>query len=152
MNTTWFRVHRVFTVALLISILHFIITSAVSHYISIQIGTQMGRVVAGGLIEAYEKGPQNPQKSEEEAKRIHQDMKNESEDIIEKWKIPLILISLPIKPLMGPFPKKIRGTRMHMVLAKEISKEQFYTCGIMIDYTANFVNSVALGLIIYVTF
>jgi len=112
----------------------------------------MGRVVAGGLIEAYEKGPQNPQKSEEEAKRIHQDMKNESEDIIEKWKIPLILISLPIKPLMGPFPKKIRGTRMHMVLAKEISKEQFYTCGIMIDYTANFVNSVALGLIIYVTF
>jgi hypothetical protein len=148
MNTTWFRVHRVFTVALLISLLHFIITSAVNHYIAMKVGSQVGQVVAGELIEASE----NREASDDEANRIYGKMKSRGQGIIERWKIPLILISLPIKPLMNPFLKKIRETRMHMVLTKEISREQFYTRGIIIDYTANFINSVVLGSIIYVTF
>jgi hypothetical protein len=147
MNTTWFKAYRIFVVALLITMTHFILTSVISHYISIQIGTQMGQVVAEGLIEAYET---SPQKSEEEAKRISQDMNNKRYDIIEKWKISLILISLPLKPLMNPFLKNIMDARIKMVLSKEISKEQFYKRGIMIDYAAKFVNSLSLGLLVYI--
>ena len=79
---------------------HFILTSIISHYISVQIGTQMGQVVLEGFIEACEKSPQSRHKSEEEGKRIVQDMSNKGNHIIEKWKIPLILISLPVKQLL----------------------------------------------------
>jgi len=51
----------------------------------------VGHSVAEGLMEAYEKSPQNLQKSEEEVKRISQDMKNRSEGIIENWKVQLFL-------------------------------------------------------------
>ena len=150
MRTTFLKGHRIFVAALLIAIVHFILTSVISHYISIQIGTQVGHVVSEGLIEAYEKSPQNLQKSEEEAKNISQDMKNKSEGIIENWKLQLFLISLPIKPFMNPFLKNIRDTRIKMVLSKEISKDQFYKWGIIIDYTANFINSFFVGLLVYV--
>jgi hypothetical protein len=106
--------------------------------------------MAGGLMESYEKSPQTPPKSEEEARRIYQDMKNKSEDVIENWKLPLLLISLPLKPLMNPFLKNIMYAQIKMVISKEISKEQFYTRGIMIDYAANFVNSFFVGFLVYV--
>ncbi len=110
----------------------------------------MGHVVAGGLVEAYEESPQNLQKSEEEARRISQDMKNRSDDIIQNWKLPLFLISLPIKPLLTPFLKDITYTRMKMVLSGEISKDQFYKWGIIIDRIANIINSLFVGFLTYV--
>gem|GEM_PF-3510496 len=150
MNTTWFKAHRLFVITLLIALAHFILTSVVGHYIAVQLGTQVGHVVGEGFIEAYEKSPQNLQKSEKEANRISQDMKNKSEGIIENCKLPLFLISLPIKPLMNPFLKNIRETRVKMALSKEISKDQFYKWGIVIDYAANFINSFCVGFLVYV--
>ena len=141
---------KIFAIALSVTIIHFILTSVIGHYFAVQIGTQMGQVVAEGLIEAYEKSPQGVQKSEEEAQRISQDMKNKSEGIIENWKLPLFLISLPIKPLLNPFLKNIRDTRMKMVVSKEISRGQFYKWGIVIDYTVNFINSLCVGFLVCV--
>jgi len=129
---------------------HFILTSVIGRYIAVQVGSQVGRAVAGGLIEAYEKSSPNLQKSEEEAKRISQGMRSNTQGIIENWKLPLFLISLPIKPLMNPFLKNIRYARIKMVLSKEISKDQFYNWGIVIDYIANFINSFFVGLLVYV--
>ena len=150
MNTRWSKAHRLFVIALLIALAHFILTSVVGHYIAVQLGTQVGHVVAEGLIGAYGESPQNLQKSEEEAKRISQDTKYKSEGIIENWKLPLFLISLPIKTLMNPFLKNLRDTRIKMVLSKDISKDQFYKRGIIIDYTANFINSLCVGFLVYV--
>jgi len=150
MNTRWFKAHRIFIIALIIALAHFILTSVVGQYIAVQVGTQVGHGVAEGLIEAYGKSPQNLQKSEEEAKRISQDMKNKSEGITENWKLPLFLISLQIKTLINPFMKKIRDTRIEMVLSREISKDQFYKWGIIIDWTANFINSFFVGFLVYV--
>jgi hypothetical protein len=148
MNTTWFKAHRLFTIALLITIVHFVLTSVIGHYIAIQIGTQMGQVVAGGLIDASEK---RPQKSGEEANRIYQNMKNKSNNITERWKIPLILMSLPANPLMAPCLKNIRKAWLFdRFLAKEISKEQFKPRGMLLDYAANFVNSLSFGLLLYI--
>lgn len=151
MNKTWFKAHRVFVTALLVTIIHFVLTSIIWHYISIQIGTQVGQVVSQGFIEVLEKGRQNLQQSEaeEEATKIGQDMKNKSDQIVKKWDIPIFVISLPVKPLINPFLTNLRHFRIKRVLSKEMSKEQFYTWGIMIDYATYFVNSFCVGLLIY---
>jgi len=57
---------KLFTIALSVTIIHFVLTSVVGHYIAVQVGTQVGHLVAEGLIEGYEKSPQNHQKSENE--------------------------------------------------------------------------------------
>ena len=150
MNTTWFRAHRFFVIALLVALAHFILTSVLDHYIAVKIGTQVGQIVAGGFIETYEKSPQTSPQPDEEAKRVYRDMKNKSEDLIENWKLPLFLISLPIKALMNPILENLRDTRIKMVFSKEISKDQFYKWGIVIDYTANFINSFCVGFLVYV--
>ncbi len=51
---------------------------------------------------------------------------------------------------MNPFLKNIKDTRMKMVRSKEISKDQFYKWGILIDCTANFINSFCVGFLVYV--
>ncbi len=77
-------------------------------------------------------------------------MKNRSEGIIENWKVQLFLTSLPVKTLMNPYLKNIRDTRMRMVLSNTMPKDQFYKWGIVIDYTANLINSFCVGLLVYV--
>lgn len=146
MNTTWSKAHRIFVIVLLITILHFILTSVIGHYIANQIGTQMGQIVAGGLIEANE----SPQTSEEEVKRIYQNMKNKGNDIIESWKIPLILVSLPTKPIIYTLLKKFRRTWIYdPAISGDISREQFKRRVIIIDNIVNFINSLSLGLVVY---
>lgn len=137
---------KIFAIVLSVTIIHFVLTSVIGHYIAVQIGTQMGQVVASGLTDATE---QSPQSSEEKANELYQGMKNRSEGIIENWRMPLLLLSLPAKPLLKPFLKEIRKNQLNRVISKEISKEQFYTRGRMFDYSANFVNSLSLGLLVY---
>jgi len=137
---------KIFAIALSVTIIHFVLTSVIGHYIAVQIGTQMGQVVASGLTDATEQSPQN---SEKKATELYQGMKSRSEDIIENWRMPLLLLSLPSKRLLTPFLKEIRKNQLNRVISKEISKEQFYTRGRMLDYSANFVNSLSLGLLVY---
>ena len=137
---------KIFVIALSVTITHFVLTSVIRHYIAVQIGTQMGQVVASGLTDATEQSPQN---SEKKTTELYQGMKNRSEDIIENWRMPLLLLSLPSKPLLNPFLKEIRKNQLNRVISKEISKEQFYTRGRMLDYSTNFVNSLSLGLLVY---
>ncbi len=150
MNTTSFKAHGLIVIALLIALAHFILTSVVGHYVAAKIGTQVGQIVAEGLMESYKKSPQPSPKSEQEANRIYQDMKGKSEDVIESWKLPRLLISLPLKPLLNPFLRNMMHARLKMVISKEISKDQFYSRGIMIDYAVNFVNSFFVGFLVYV--
>jgi hypothetical protein len=140
--------HKKFiTIALSVAIVHFILTSAVSHYIAVQVGSQIGQIVAAGLIEAGEKKTGN---AEEEAKRIYQNMKAKSDEIKDRWKIPELLISLPAKPLMNPLLKDFRQIQINKLIAKEITRDQFRTQGLTIDYTANFLNSISFGFLVYI--
>ena len=137
---------KIIKIALSVAIVHFIITSLVGHFIAVQIGTQMGQIVAGGLTEGSDK---NPAKAEQEATRIYQNMKRKSEDINSQWKIPLFLISLPAKPGINYLLKDLRKERMKKAMAKEITMEQFKTQALITDYTANFLNSLSLGLLFF---
>jgi hypothetical protein len=149
MDVRLIKTHRLLVIALLIALVHFLLTSIIGLYIAVQLGTQVGHVVAEGFVEAYKKSPQNLQKSEEEARRIDQSMKNKNENIIENWRVPLFLISLPTNPLMNPIRKNIYRTRFRMVVSKEISRKQFYIWGIVIDCIAKFVNSLSVGFLVY---
>ncbi|MBI5076476.1 MAG: hypothetical protein HZB62_15095 [Nitrospirae bacterium] len=136
---------KIITIALSVSIIHFVLASVIGHYIAVQIGTEIGQVVVGGLSAASDKA-----KSEEEATRILQNMKSKSDEIKAKWQIPELIISLPAKPLINPLLKEIRQNQMNKVITKEISRDQFRTQGQFIDYIANFLNSLALGLLVYI--
>jgi len=138
---------KIISIALSVAIVHFILTSVIGHYIAVQIGTQMGKIVADSLIEASAK---NPDKAEEEANRIHQNMKSKIDGINDNWKIPNVLISLPAKPLINALVKEMKQNQMNKYIAKEITREQFRTRGLITDYTANFVNSLCLGFLLYI--
>lgn len=138
---------KIITATLSVTLIHFVLTSVIGYYIAVQIGTQMGKIVADGLIEA---GDKNPAKAEEEANRIYQDMKSKSDGIRESWKIPRLLILFPVKPLINPILSELRKNELNRVIAKDITKEQFHTRGIIIDYTANFLNSLFFGLLIFI--
>jgi len=129
-----------------VTVIHFILTSIVGYYIAVQIGTPMGQIVASGLKEAS-KSSQAP---DEEASKIYQNMKKKVDAINETWKIPSLLISLPVKPLMNSFLREIKKNQLNMVISKEITREQFRTQCLIIDYTANFLNSLSLGFMVYI--
>jgi len=134
----------IFISALAIAIVHFLATSVIAHFISVQIGTHMGQVVAEGLRAASDKN------TEEDATRIYENMKRRSDEINNSWKIPELIISLPAKPLMSPLLKEMRQNQVNKLITKEISRDQFRTQGLVIDYAAKFLNSLCLGLLVYI--
>jgi hypothetical protein len=136
---------KIIAITLSVAIMHFVLTSVIGHYIAVQIGTQMGGVVANGVKESIE----SPKLTDDEAERIYRDMKSKGGDIVAKWKLPLLLVSLPVEPLLRPILREITKKRINMVVSKEISKEQFYRQGIIIDYTVRLINSAVLGLFLY---
>jgi hypothetical protein len=138
---------KIFVIAFSIAIIHFALTSVIGHYIAIQIGTQLGQVAAGGIIDSTKQSPQN---TEIRATEIYQDMKMKSEDIIKGWRVPLLLISLPAGQVIDHFLQDIRKKRDRMVISKEISVDQYKTQGLMIHYAVNFINSLCFGFLVYI--
>jgi hypothetical protein len=138
---------KIIIITVSLTLIHFVLTSFSGHYISVQIGTQVGQVVSDGLIEASDN---SPDKAQEEATRIYQNMETKSDYINTSWKIHQLLISLPARSLITPLLKDIRKQQMNKVIAKEITHEQFRTHGLMLDFSVNFLNSLSLGLLVYV--
>jgi len=138
---------KILIVTLSLTLIHFVLTSFISRYISVQIGTQTGQVVAGGLIDASDN---SSDKTQEVAIKIYKNMEAKSNDINTNWQIPQLLISLPARPLVTPLLKDIRKQQINKVIAKKITLEEFRTHGLMIDHAVNLLNSLLLGLLIYV--
>ena len=138
---------EIITISFIVIIIHFFLTSLIGHYIAVQVGSQIGRTVAEGLIETGEKKTNN---AEAEAKRIDQNMRAKSDEIKERWQMPELIISLPAKPLFNPFLKEINRNQINKVVAKEISRDQFRTQGFIIHYIANSLNSLSFGFLVYI--
>ena len=140
---------KIIAIALIIITVHFLLTSLIGNYIAVQVGTEIGQVVASGLMAA---GNKSTTYSEDEAKRIYKDMKNESQVIDGRWKLATLLISLPVKPLINPLLKKTRVEQINRLVAKDITKDQFRIRGLMTDYITNFLNSLCVGILFLVCF
>ncbi len=135
---------KIVELVLSVAIVHFIITSLIGHYIAVHVGTEIGQVAAGGLTTASDGN------NEEEPTRIYQNVKSQSDEIEARWQIPELIISLPAKYMINPLLQDIRKKQIDKVINKTINRDQFRTRALLIDYTANFLNSVALGLLVYV--
>lgn len=143
---------KIFTITLAVTAIHFVLTSAMGYYIAVHQGKEMGKIVTEGLAKILEARQKvTPQKAKEVAKRISQDqdMEKKIKELIRRWEIPTILISLPLKHFMKPLLQDLQEERMKKVLSKEISLEQFYTQARIMSLAANLVNSFAFGLLIY---
>lgn len=138
---------KIITISLSLTIIHFILTSLIGHYISVQIGTEMGKIISDGLIESSDV---NRDKANEEATRISQNMESKRDKFNKNWKTPQLIISFPVRPLITSILKDIRKQQVNKVIAKEMTREQFRTQGLVIDYAINLLNSLLLGLLIYI--
>jgi hypothetical protein len=139
----------IFLVILSGTVLHFIITTAVSSHIAMQVGSFAGQVVAKGLIESGEK----PSSSEKDGSQIYQNMIAKSNDEYSKWKVPMLLISLPIKSILNPLGKKIRIVWIdEPVRLQKISLDQVKERGRIIDNISNGVNSLSFGILVYLVY
>jgi hypothetical protein len=136
----------VFNLALVLMIIHFIITAVIGHFIAVQIGAQMGIRVAHGLIESSEK---NVDGTEKDPNSIYENMISSRDSIFKTWRIPRLLISLPAKPVMNPLLKEIGTVQLERVISKDISKDQFYRQGRMIEYTARSLISFSFVILVY---
>jgi hypothetical protein len=135
-------------VILSVSILHFIITMVVGSYISTQVGSSAGQVVAKGIIEAG-KEPSSKKNTDQ----IYQYMIDKSNDELSKWKTPLFLISLPIKPILNPLGKKIKSALIdEPVRLQRISLDQVKERARIIDNIGNGVNSISFGILAYLVY
>lgn len=139
---------KIISVVFIVVISHFLLTSLIGHYIAVQVGSQVGKIVAEGLIDASETKSDN---TEAEAKRSVQDMKAKSEAIKDKWKLPELIISLPAKPLITPLLRELGQKQMYKVINKEISRDQFRTEVLITVYAVRLLNSLCLGLLLYIT-
>jgi hypothetical protein len=137
-------IRKIITISLIVTVIHFFLTSLIGHYIAVQVGSQLGKIVAEGLIESSDN------KANAATATIYQNMKTKSEEIERTWKIPELLISLPAKPLINPLLKDIKQNQINRVISKEISRDQFRTQGLVIHYSANFLNSLSLGFLVYI--
>jgi hypothetical protein len=141
---------KIITIALAIVILHFVLTSAAGYYIALRVGREMGKMVAEGLDEIWEvrqKG--SPQKIQEAAQRIIQDIKVKREALLKKWEIPTIAVSLPVRYFLEPLLNEADREATKKVLSKEITVEQFHKRERLMNLAVNLVNSLTLGLLVY---
>lgn len=107
-------------------------------------------MVADGLAEIWEvrqKG--SPEKTKEAAQRIIQDIKLKREELLKKWEIPTILVSLPVRYFLEPLLNEVDRETTKKVLSKEITVEQFHRRERLMNVAVNLVNSLALGLLVY---
>jgi hypothetical protein len=143
------KTNTIFIVILVGTIMHFIITSIVGHYIATQVGALAGNVIAEGLLETTEK----PYLQGDDANKIYQSMKTKINEEYSRWEIPSFLISLPIIPVLKPLKKVVEETwvvepvRVHQISLDEVKRR-----GSIIDNVANGLNSISFGILIYLAY
>lgn len=149
MNRSFYKTHRLLIVTILLTLLHFGVSSIYGHYIAEKVGKEMGHVVAQGLTTAYS----GSESSAETATDIYERMRTQSDEIYGRWKTHFFILSLPSGPLLNPFWHSVRNNWIYSpLLAHEISKDQFRIRVAIIDNLANAVNSFSFGLALYLLF
>jgi hypothetical protein len=129
----------------MIFVLHFLSTTIITEYIGRQVGSQIGAVVADGLIEVSE------QNDISKTADIYEEMKLKSERIAVPWKTASFLISLPIGPIINYLEKPISQKYILIPMSdKKITREQTILRLQLRGYLRYFVNSFAFCLILYV--
>jgi hypothetical protein len=138
---------KIVTIALSIATAHFFLTSIVGYYVGAHVGSQVGQVIAKGMIDIMEHGGED---AESVAPQIGRNMDSASEAILAPWKPVFVILDFPAKPIIRPISSHVWRSRLEALRAKEISREQFRIEGMLVALAASFLNSLALGLLVFV--
>jgi hypothetical protein len=141
---------KIFTIALAVTAVHFVLTLALDYYIAVQVRDQTEKIDKE-LSDKIFKSPRNypRQKMKEEVKILSQKIKEKNEELGQRWKIPSFVMSLPITRFISPPLHDFLKKRFDKFLSKEISREQIRTEAILIVGAIYIANSFAFGLFIY---
>ena len=101
---------------LLITVVHFVASVITHDYISKQIGTQVGQIVAKGIVQSFD--------SEKESDEIYNDMVDEPESVMSRWNKANVLVSLPAGPVLNPLFQKINEEYLYRALSGELTRDQ----------------------------
>jgi hypothetical protein len=123
-------------------VVHFVASAITHNYISNQVGSQAGQIVAKGILRAFD--------GEKESDEIYKNMKDESESVMSRWNKANFLIFLPAGPLLNPLFKKINDRYLYKpYLSGDLTRDQLSNRGRLIDKTRIGINSLVFGLLIF---
>ena len=135
-------------VSLLVIAVHFSVSAMIGYHVANQVGSDTENVVVGAFyVNANE---QSQRLSDQDAHMLYNDMNLRIERNISTWKIPLKILSLPIKPLLKPIRNRLLYSDYQEVVAKRMSPERFLTRRNAFAYLSFFINSVVIGLCVYI--
>ncbi len=137
---------RIVRVLLAVVAVHFVRTSAIGHNIAVRVGSNTGAAVARYLIDAYEL---NAKGSEPTADDAYRDMKNSVEVSNEPFRLVFAILSLPTKSLIEPMFRPMTRRWFEELLSDKLSRAQLRARLFALEIVENLVNSISLGLLLY---
>lgn len=142
MNPSYLKKHSLLLCVLLITLIHFSASTITLNYLSKQVGTQAGQIVAKGIRRAFD--------GEKETDEIYKDMMDESESVMSLWHKANFLVSLPAGPVLKPLLEKIKENYLYKpAMSKQITREQLLNRLTIIDKSYRGINSLAFGLFFF---
>lgn len=128
-------------------VLHFLVTSLVGHYVAVEMGSEIGGVVAEGLARTTEA---SNAETREAPRNAYQMMRTESDDVVSRSQLTVLLLSLPVKHVIQPLVSQLRRSWIYdQVVDGKISKGQARRRMFMVDAVITAVNSLSLGVLVY---
>ena len=142
MNSSYLKKHSLLICVLLITLIHFSASNIILNYLSKQVGTQAGQIVAKGIGRAFD--------GQKETDEVYKGMMDESESVMSRWNKANFLVSLPAGPVLKPFLKKIKENYLYRpAMSRQITREQFLNRLTIIDKSYRGINSLAFGLFFF---
>lgn len=142
MNPSYLKKHSLLLCVLLITLIHFSASTITLNYLSKQVGTQAGQIVAKGVGRAFD--------GEKETDEIYKDMMDESESVMSRWNKANFLVSLPAGPVLKPLLEKIKENYLYKpARSRQITREQLLNRLTIIGKSYRGINSLAFGLFFF---
>lgn len=140
---------RHYFVIVLLTLLHFVVSSVYGHYIAKQVGEELGNIVGHGLIES----DTSSTSSDEAASDIYEGMEKRTDEVYKRWWPHLFIVSLPSGPLMKPLWHSVTMDWADTpLLSKQISVDTWRMRAKVVSTLERLTNSLSFGLILYVLF
>jgi hypothetical protein len=122
--------------------IHFLASTITLNYLSKQVGTQPGQIVAKGIGRAFD--------GEKETDEIHKDMMDEYESVMSRWNKANFLVSLPAGPVLKPLLEKIKENYLYKpAMSRQITREQLLNRLAIIGKSYRGIISLAFGLFFF---
>lgn len=138
--------NRIVVIAL-VGLAHFIFTLITTNIIAKQIGNDVGNIVVKELTRNHG----NIVPSESTVSGAYAEI-NRVTTLSQGWEYSLLIVSLPAKSAMQPVAENVRKLWAYEpALSEVITMDQFILRSNIINITVNALNSISLGVVLYLS-